>query len=147
MASATIWRHMADSSSCFNAYDIDRIRGFLELATVGGAERYRCLVGLKRKIESSVILSPEEIPPNVVTMNSRICVKDITNGSTMLVTLVFPQDADYEQQKVSLLAPLGAALLGRYAGEELSYDAPGGSTKIVVEEIVYQPEAAKEYTL
>ena len=138
---------MADRTSCFNAYDIDRIRGFLELATVGGAERYRSLVGLKQKIESSVILAPEEIPPNVVTMNSQIRIKDITNGTTVLVTLVFPQDADYEQQKVSLLAPLGAALLGRYAGEELSYDAPGGSTKIVIEEIVYQPEAAKEYTL
>ena len=80
-------------------------------------------------------------------MNSRIRIKDITNGSTVLVTLVFPQDADYEQEKVSLLAPLGAALLGRYAGEEFSYDAPGGSTEIVIEEIAYQPEAAREYTL
>ena len=138
---------MATKKHCFNAYDIDRIRGFLELATVGGAERYRSLVGLKQKLASSAILAPEEMPPDVVTMNSRIRVNDITNGSTVLVTLVFPQDADYKQQKVSLLAPLGAALLGRYAGEELSYDAPGGSTKIVIEEIVYQPEAAKEYSL
>ncbi len=147
MTSATISPHMATKKHCFNAYDIDRIRGFLKLATAGGAERYRSLVGLKQKTESSAILAPEEIPPDVVTMNSQVRIKDITNGGTMLITLVFPQDADYEQQKVSLLAPLGAALLGCYVGEELSYDAPGGSTKIVIKEIVYQPEAAKEYTL
>ncbi|MCK4514783.1 MAG: GreA/GreB family elongation factor, partial [Spirochaetaceae bacterium] len=105
---------MATKKHCFNAYDIDRIRGFLELATVGGAERYRSLVGLKQKLASSAILAPEEIPPDVVTMNSQVRINDITNGDTMVITLVFPQDADYVQQKFSLLAPLGAALLGCY---------------------------------
>ena len=131
----------------FNAYDIDRIRGYLELATVGGSERYRYLVGLKQELENAVILAPEEMPPEVVTMNSQVRISDITNGGAMMVRLVFPQEADYEQKRVSLLAPLGAALLGRNAGEELCYNAPGGSTRIVIEEIIYQPEAAKEYSL
>lgn len=138
---------MAARTRYFNTYDIDRIRGFLELATVGGSERYRYLAGLKQELQNAVILAPEEIPPDVITMNSQIRINDITNGGTMLVRLVFPQEADFEQKKVSLLAPLGAALLGRHAGEELCYDAPGGSTRIVIEEIVYQPEAAKEYSL
>ena len=138
---------MAARTRCFNAYDIDRSRGFLELATVGGSERYWCLVGLKQELEYSVILAPEAIPLDVVTMNSRVRIKDLTNGGTVIVRLVFPQEADYEQKKVSLLAPLGAALLGRHAGEELCYDAPGGKEKIVIEEIVYQPEAAGEYSL
>jgi len=132
---------------CFNVYDIDRIRGFLELATVGGVERFRYLVGLKQEIESSVILAPDEIPPDVVTMNSQVCINDTTNDGTIIVKLVFPQEADYEQKKVSLLAPLGAALLGRHAGEEFCYEAPGGNTRIIIEKIVYQPEAAKEYSL
>lgn len=131
----------------FNAYDIDRIRGFLELATVGGSQRYRYLVGLKQELEYSAILSPEEIPADVVTMNSQVRIHDISNGSDVTITLVFPQEADYEQKKVSLLAPLGAALLGCYAGEEICYKAPGGSTKIIIKEIIYQPEAAKEYSL
>lgn len=138
---------MAARTRYFNAYDIDRIRGFLELATVAGSERYRYLVGLKLELENAVILPPEEMPPGVVTMNSQVRINDITNGGVIMVRLVFPQEADYEQKKVSLLAPLGAALLGRHAGEELCYDAPGGSTRIVIEEIVYQPEAAKEYSL
>ncbi len=138
---------MVAETRYFNAYDIDRIRGFLDLATVGGSERYRSLIGLKQKIETAVILASEEMPPDVVTMNSQVRINDITNDGIMVVSLVFPQDADYEQKKVSLLAPLGAALLGRRVSEKFSYDAPGGSTDIVIEEIVYQPEAAKEYTL
>ena len=138
---------MAARTRYFNAYDIDRIHGFLELATVGGSERYRYLVGLKLELENAVILPPEEMPPDVVTMNSQVRINDITNRGAIMVRLVFPQEADYEQKKVSLLAPLGAALLGRHAGEEFCYNAPGGSTRIVIEEIVYQPEAAKEYSL
>ena len=138
---------MATQRRYFNAYDIDRIRGFLELATVGGAERYRYLVGLKQELEYSAILAPEEMPADVVTMNSQVCINDLSNGSTVTITLVFPQEADYEQKKVSLLAPLGAALLGCHAGEEICYEAPGGRKRIVITDILYQPEAAKEYSL
>jgi len=138
---------MAATDRCFNAYDIDRIRGFLELATVGGLKRYQYLVGLKREITYSQILAPEQMPADVVTMNSRVRISDLSNGGAVTVTLVFPQEADYEQKKVSLLAPLGAALLGCRAGEEIDYKAPGGSTRILIEEIVYQPEAAGEYSL
>jgi len=138
---------MATKIRYFNAYDIDRIRGFLELATVGGSQRYRYLLGLKQELEYSVILAPEEMPADVVTMNSQVCINDLSNGGTVTVTLVFPQEADYEQKKVSLLAPLGAALLGCHAGEEICYEAPGGRKKIVITDILYQPEAAKEYSL
>ena len=138
---------MATQRRYFNAYDIDRIRGFLELATVDGAERYRYLVGLKQELEYSVILSPEEMPADVVTMNSQVCIDDLSNGGTMTITLVFPQEADFEQKKVSILAPLGAALLGCHAGEEICYEAPGGRKKITITDILYQPEAAKEYSL
>jgi regulator of nucleoside diphosphate kinase len=138
---------MANKTRYFNAYDIDRIRGFLELATVGGSERYRYLVRLKQELVYSEILAPEEMPADVVTMNSQVGIHDLSNGGTITVTLVFPQEADYEQKKVSLLAPLGAALLGCHAGEEICYEAPGGSTRILIKEILYQPEAAKEYSL
>ena len=131
----------------FNAYDIDRIHGFLELATDGGSERYRYLVGLKQALEYSAILAPEKIPADVVTMNSQVCINDLSNGGTVTVTLVFPQEADYAQKKISLLAPLGAALLGRHIGEEICYDAPGGKKRVVITDILYQPEAAKEYSL
>ena len=138
---------MAKQMRYFNAYDIDRIRGFLELATDSGSQRYRYLLGLKQELEYAAILAPEEMPSDVVTMNSQVCIHDLANGSTITVTLVFPQDADYEQKKVSLLAPLGAALLGCRTGEEIVYEAPGGRKTIAVKHILFQPEAAKEYSL
>jgi regulator of nucleoside diphosphate kinase len=131
----------------FNAYDIDRIRGFLELATVGGSQRYRYLVRLKQELEYAEILAPEDMPADVITMNSRVRIHDLSNGETVTVTLAFPHEADYEQKKISLLAPLGAALLGCHTGEEVCYEAPAGSTKIRIKKILYQPEAAKEYSL
>jgi regulator of nucleoside diphosphate kinase len=138
---------MATQTRYFNAYDLDRIRGFLELATEGGSERYRYLVGLKQELNTSLILPPEVMPPDVVTMNSQVRIHDSGTRNTVVVTLVFPQEADYDQKKVSLLAPLGAALLGRHAGEKVCYDAPGGRTAILIEEILFQPEAAKQYSL
>jgi regulator of nucleoside diphosphate kinase len=138
---------MSGESRFFNAYDINRIRGFLELAVTGGSERYRYLLKLKQSLEDAVILAPEEMPPNVITMNSQVRIKTLASGETMCVSLVFPQEADYGQRKISLLAPLGAALLGRLAGEAVCYQAPGGSIRILIEEIVYQPEAAREYSV
>ena len=138
---------MVRKTRYFNAYDLDRMRGFLKLATEGGSERYLYLVGLKQELETSVILPPEAMPPEVVTMNSQVRIHDIGAGNTVVVTLAFPQEADYDQKKISLLTPLGTALLGRHTGEKVSYDAPGGTTTILIEEILFQPEAAKEYSL
>ena len=79
---------MAARTHYFNSYDIDRIRGFLELATVGGSERYRYLAGLKQELENAVTLPPEEMPPDVVTMNSRVRISDITNNSPFSLTFI-----------------------------------------------------------
>jgi len=91
---------MPTQTRYFNAYDLDRIRGFLELATEGGSEHYRYLVGLKQEIETSVILPPEAMPPEVVTMNSQVRIHDSGTRNTVVVTLVFPQDAEYNQKNV-----------------------------------------------
>lgn len=137
---------MPPHARCLNSYDVERIRGFLVLATARGPERYRHLLGLKEDLEGSLLLAPEEMPADVVSMNSRVRIAERGGGPTEL-TLVFPQEADYEQRKVSLLAPLGAAILGRRVGEEVSYQTPGGTTRILIESILYQPEAAGEYWL
>jgi len=80
-------------------------------------------------------------------MNTRVKVQDVDSKEHMEFILVFPQDADYEQKKVSLLAPLGAALLGSQIGQTVRYQAPGGTSTILVEEIMYQPEASGDYDL
>lgn len=131
----------------FNAHDIDRIRGFLELATSSASDRYVHLRGLKERLAQAEVVPPGEMPPHTVTMNTRVKVQDVDSKEHMEFILVFPQDADYEQKKVSLLAPLGAALLGSQIGQTVRYQAPGGTSTILVEEILYQPEASGDYDL
>lgn len=129
----------------FTVNDLDRIKGFLELATASKAERYQYLLRLKEELVNAVVLAPEDIPPDIVTINSVVRFKDLTTGDSMTVTLVLPDEADFNEKKISLLAPLGVALLGCKAGDMVKYKAPGGIAKIAIEEILYQPEAAGEF--
>ncbi|WP_319417341.1 GreA/GreB family elongation factor [Marispirochaeta aestuarii] len=131
----------------FNSHDIERIRGFLDLATDSKkGERYKSLVRLKNDLAYADIVLPEEMPGNVVTMNSRIRIDNASSKGTEEITLVFPQEADYNQGKVSLLAPLGAALLGCRQGDTVTYIAPGGEVMVKIMEILYQPEANGDFT-
>ena len=136
---------MATTQRVLNQHDIDRIRGFLFLATEGRAKKFHTLLQLKKDLATATVLVPEEMPPNVVTMNSEVRVIE-ANGSTV-VKVVFPQEAEHGQGNVSILAPLGAALLGRKNGETVVYSAPGGEIEVTILEIVYQPEAAGDYSL
>ncbi|HQZ31915.1 MAG TPA: nucleoside diphosphate kinase regulator, partial [Arenimonas sp.] len=93
------------------------------------------------------VLAPENMPANVVTMNSTlVCVDDVT-GDTHPLTLVYPRDADAATGKVSVLAPVGSALLGLSLGQQIDWQAPGGRPmRLRVVEIRYQPEAAGDLT-
>lgn len=128
-----------------NRHDIERIRGFLSLATEGGAEKFRTLLQLKKDLATATVFDPEDMPPNVVTMNSEIRIAGSEPGGSSVVKVVFPQDAGYGHGNVSILAPLGAALLGREHGETVVYSAPGGEIEVTILEIVYQPESAGDY--
>lgn len=131
----------------FNAHDIERIRGFLSLATESEASRYHTLMELKKELEYAQVVPPQEVPADVVTMNSEVRIEGESTEGSGVVKLVFPQDADYTRGRISLLAPLGAALLGRRKGETVRYPAPGGQVEVTVHDIVYQPEAAGDLTL
>ena len=83
------------------------------------------------------------MPADVVTMNSTVdCIDDIS-GDTHPVTLVYPRDADAAAGRVSVLAPVGSALLGLSVGQQIDWQAPGGrALRLRVVAIRYQPEAA-----
>lgn len=138
---------MDNNIRTFNAHDIERIRGFLDLATNSKkGEKYKSLIRLKNDLAYADVVSPNEMPSNVVTMNSRVRIDNANSSGLEELVLVFPQEADYNQGKVSLLAPLGAALLGCKKGDTVSYIAPGGEVKVKIVEILYQPEANGDYT-
>lgn len=101
------------------------------------------LDALREELERGEIVEPDRVPPNVVTMNSRVRFVDEDSGRENEVTLVFPGQADVESNRISVLAPVGSALLGLAVGHTIDWPLPSGRTRrLRVVEITYQPEAA-----
>ena len=97
---------------------------------------------LEDELDRAQVLSAAEIPPDVVTMNSEIALRDLDTSEEMVFTLVFPHEANMDQQKVSVLAPLGTAVLGYRAGDVIEWKVPGRTRRLQVERVLYQPETA-----
>ncbi len=90
---------------------------------------------LQNRLENAEIEKDENIPTNVVRVGSRVHVSGRRGGGTSRYTLVFPDDADFAAGKISILAPLGAALLGRRCGESVVFDVPVGRRRLRIERV------------
>ncbi len=97
---------------------------------------------LDGELKKASIVRPGEIPADVITLNSTARLVDKETQEEMIYTLVFPEAADPAQGKISILAPIGTAMLGYKAGDSFDWNTPGGKRTILVKEILYQPEAA-----
>jgi regulator of nucleoside diphosphate kinase len=104
----------------------------------GRAER----TGLEAELERAEIVGVDEIPADVITMNSRAELLDLDTGERMEFTLVYPMDANIEAGKISVLAPLGTAMLGYRVGDEFEWIVPYGLRHLKVIAVHFQPEAA-----
>ena len=102
---------------------------------------------LERELERGTEVESTEVEPDVVTMNSTVRVLDLDSNTSQVYTIVFPADADFEKQRISILSPLGTALLGYRAGDEVTWEMPRGTRRLRIEELVYQPEAAGDFHL
>jgi regulator of nucleoside diphosphate kinase len=105
------------------------------------------LRSLKDELARAQIVAPEDIPPDVVTMNSIVHLVDMETGEEETYTLVFPSDANVSEYRISVLAPIGTAMLGYRAGDTFIWPVPGGKRHLRVKEVLYQPEAAGDYHL
>ena len=100
---------------------------------------------LQAELDRAEVVGHDEVPAGVVTMNSRVHCREESSGKDYHLTLVYPQDAGPEGT-VSILAPVGCALLGLSVGQHIDWPAPGGKQlKLTLLEVEYQPEAAGEY--
>jgi regulator of nucleoside diphosphate kinase len=102
---------------------------------------------LRHHLRCGSIVEPEKVNGDVVTMNSIVCVRDLDTRRTATWTLVFPDDADVDANKLSVLAPLGLAILGARVGQTVEFQAPGSMRRVRIERMLYQPEAAGHYHL
>ena len=97
---------------------------------------------LAAELEGAEVVDSDSVPPDVVTMNSRVLFEDEATGESREVTIVFPQDSDASGKRISVLAPVGTALLGLAAGESIVWPFPDGTSRSLrVLRVVYQPEA------
>jgi regulator of nucleoside diphosphate kinase len=101
---------------------------------------------LEKELYRGILVDPTNVPKDVITMNSTVSVTDTESGEKMTYTLVFPSAANISENKLSILAPLGMALLGYRKGDTFEWHVPSGIRKLKVAEIIYQPEAAGDYS-
>ncbi|KLN97762.1 nucleoside diphosphate kinase regulator [Moellerella wisconsensis] len=100
---------------------------------------------LNEELDRAEIVTPQEIPADVVTMNSTIRFQDLISNEERTRTLVYPASLKDSTEQLSVMAPMGAALLGLRVNDEISWELPNGvKTRVKVLEIIYQPEAAGE---
>ena len=128
-------------------FDLERLRKLLFDAQSTDYRKSEYLEKLQMEINRAEVVSPKDIPSDVVTMNSTVCIEDLDTKEEEIYTLVFPENADLSQGKISILAPIGTAMLGYEVGDSFEWDVPAGKRRLRVKKILYQPEASGDYHL
>ncbi len=100
------------------------------------------LADLEQELERAIVVRSGEVPHDVVTMNSRVRVRDLNSGHEHTYQIVFPRDADVARNRISVLAPIGTALLGYGAGTTVEWHVPSGLRRFRILDVEYQPEAS-----
>jgi regulator of nucleoside diphosphate kinase len=126
-----------------SSLDADRLEALLESLPAGA---FPGKAELEAELARADIVDPKEIPSTVVTMNSTVRFRVASSSEDFTLTLVYPKDLDGSSDRISVLAPVGSALLGLSQGDEIEWPRPGGGVlRVRIEEVIYQPERAGEY--
>jgi regulator of nucleoside diphosphate kinase len=119
--------------------DMERL---LNLVEAQSGNRFEKLEG---ELVRATVVPREKIPKDVVTMNSRVIFENEGTGERREVTLVYPGSADIDAGRISVLVPVGTALLGLRVGQTIDWELPGGKKqRYRIVEVPFQPEAAGE---
>jgi regulator of nucleoside diphosphate kinase len=126
--------------------DYQRLNGLIGFASL--REKIPEIVNrLNNKFRTAKMLAQDRISESVVTMNSRVLLREISQGRQAEVTITYPQDTDARESKISVFSPIGLALLGRQVGDNVSWEIPSGIGHFEIIKIIYQPEAVGHYHL
>jgi regulator of nucleoside diphosphate kinase len=103
---------------------------------------------LEQELARAEVTSSQDVPPDVVTMNSTVVFEDAETGESRRVTLCYPKDARSDEGRISVIAPIGSALLGLSVGQSIKWPVPGGRTRTLrIVAVPYQPEASGHFHL
>src|SRR5919112_753464 len=117
--------------------DRQRLEKLIEL--IGERSRvtnHEYLRRLEHELERAETVAPAEVPADVITMRSKVRLRDLDTGEEMVYTLVFPTEANFDEGKISVLAPVGTAMLGYRAGSRIEWEVPSGRRRLKAEEIL-----------
>ncbi len=103
---------------------------------------------LEIELERAKVISDDDVPADLVTMNSKVKFLNVQDNKEMIITIVYPSDANFAEGKISVLASMGSALIGLRVGQEINWMFPNGKTKTLkILEVLYQPEASGDWHL
>ncbi|MGV3773244.1 MAG: nucleoside diphosphate kinase regulator [Verrucomicrobiales bacterium] len=123
--------------------DMSRLRSLI--ATLNSSRED--ISKLRAELDQAKVVAQSQIPNDVITMNSKAQLRDLEDDELMTYTLVFPGKANIDEGAISVLAPIGTAMLGHRVGDEFEWHVPAGSIRLRVESVLYQPEAAGHFNL
>jgi len=133
---------MRDNRIELTEHDARRLRTMVgRLLTRFGPDR-RAAEELRRELDRADIVPATHVDPRVVTMHTRVRLRDEATGEAMVYTLVLPERADLASGHLSVLAPIGTAILGYREGDLVAWDVPAGTRRLRIEAVLHQPEAA-----
>jgi regulator of nucleoside diphosphate kinase len=125
-----------------SSLDADRLYALMESLP---ANSFAGEKELEAELGRANIVEPHEVPSTVVTMNSTVNFVVESTGEEFTLTLVYPKNIDSSGNKISILAPVGSALLGLSQGDQIEWPKPGGGLiTVTIKEVTYQPERAGE---
>lgn len=122
--------------------DMERLKYVVQSVTTTSSKDWEHLEMLQRELDRAEVVPSEDIPADVVTMNSRVLLRNLDTGIETTYTLVFPRNANAAQGRISVLAPIGTAMIGYRAADEIISQSPAGERHFKVKKILFQPEAA-----
>jgi regulator of nucleoside diphosphate kinase len=123
--------------------DRAKLDTLLRLMAASHDQQTGYLAALAGELRRARVVPRSQLPPDVVTMNSTVRLRDLETGDEETYTLVYPADADIGQNKLSVLAPVGTALLGYRAGDVVEWPVPAGVSRFRIEEVLFQPKSAR----
>lgn len=127
--------------------DMGRLRELLRTAQDPSGQDRPYLESLRTELDRATIVAQDAVNPDVVTMNTTLAVCDTDGSHVESLTVVFPEHASSEEERISVISPLGSALLGFGVGDSVTFTTPRGLRTCKIKSVLYQPEAAGDLHL
>ncbi len=126
--------------------DYDRLQVLVTAGLDSPMRPRQPILDLRKELEQAVIVDPKDVPQDVVTMRSVVRLVDLDTKKEEEYRLVYPHEADIREGKISVLAPVGTAIIGAREGETIEWNVPNGIRRLKIKKVTFQPEASGDFS-